>query len=220
MTQYGNDQWEETLNAYLEGRTLRADAEDLLMRLHLAPSDRDQIERSLRLTDELTLALRQIQPPAGAESRLLAALGACPVPNDAPFGWRTIESTGELARPIGSPNVLSEEDLLDAALEGRVSMDDLSNLRSAGQLTESGAQAAEKLESAAETITDLSPTRRPVPAAMTGRLLSKLEGHMMSEGGEVDAKVAERLLSKTPQRKPRLATPDVLAAEEEPDQDE
>ena len=75
MTFYANDQWDETLNAYLEGRTLRADAEDLLMRLHLDPADRDQIERSLRLTDELTLALRQIQPPpAGAESRLLTAL--------------------------------------------------------------------------------------------------------------------------------------------------
>ena len=81
MTFYANDQWDETLNAYLEGRTLRADAEDLLMRLHLDPADRDQIERSLRLTDELTLALRQIEPPpAGAEARLLTALRACPVP--------------------------------------------------------------------------------------------------------------------------------------------
>src|SRR3954469_2770773 len=111
MTQYGNDQWEETLNAYLEGRTLRADAEDLLMRLHLAADDRDEIERSLRLADELTLALRQIQPPAGAEARLLNTLRACPEPADPPYGWRTIESTGELARPVGSPNVLSEEDL-------------------------------------------------------------------------------------------------------------
>jgi len=220
MTFYANDQWDETLNAYLEGRTLRADAEDLLMRLHLDPADRDQIERSLRLTDELTLALRQIQPPrAGAESRLLTALRACPVPNEAPFGWRTIESTGELARPIGSPTPISEEDLLDAALEGRVTLHDLSNLRATNQLTESGAEAADKLQAAAETITDLSPAQRPLPAASTTRLLNKLESHIMSQAGEVDPKIADRLLSKTPPAKKPTA-PDVLAAEENPDKDE
>lgn len=219
MTLHANDQWEETLNAYLEGRTLRADAEDLLMRLHLAPADRDQIERSLRLTDELTLALRQIQPPAGTESRLLTALRACPVPNDAPFGWRTIESTGEFARPINSPTLLSEEDLLDATLEGRVTLHDLENLRAANQLSESGAQAAEELQSAAETITDLSPAHRAIPPAMTTRLLNKLESHIMSQSGEVDPKIADRLLSKTPPAKPKPAMPDVLAAEENPEND-
>jgi hypothetical protein len=218
MTLYANDQWEETLNAYLEGRTLRADAEDLLMRLHLAPDDRDQIERALRLTDELTLTLRQIQPPANSEARLLTALRACPVPNGAPFGWRTIESTGEFARPAGSPNVLSEDDLLDAALEGRVSMNDLANLRASNQLSESGAQAADKLRSAAETITDLSPVADP--PAMTTRLLSKLESHIISESGEVDPKIADRLLSKTPKAKSKPAMPDVLAAEENPERDE
>ena len=76
MTYEPNDLWEETLNAYLEGRGLRADAEDLLMRLHLSPTDRDQIERSLRLTDELTLTLRQAQPPAGAQERLVNKLAA------------------------------------------------------------------------------------------------------------------------------------------------
>jgi hypothetical protein len=76
MSYEANDQWEETLNAYLEGRGLRADAEDLLMRLHLSPDDRDQIERSLRLTDELTLTLRQAQPPAGAQERLVDRLEA------------------------------------------------------------------------------------------------------------------------------------------------
>jgi len=76
MSYEANDQWEETLNAYLEGRGLRADAEDLLMRLHLSPDDRDQIERSLRLTDELTLTLREAQPPAGAQERLVDGLAA------------------------------------------------------------------------------------------------------------------------------------------------
>jgi hypothetical protein len=221
MTFYANDQWDETLNAYLEGRTLRADAEDLLMRLHLDPADRDQIERSLRLTDELTLALRQIEPPhAGAESRLLAALRACPVPTDAPFGWRTIESTGEFARPIASPAPLSEDDLLDATLEGRVTMHDLQNLRANGQLTQRAAQAADDLQSAAQAITDLSPTKRPLPAATTNRLLGKLESHIMSQAGELDPKIADRLLSKTPPARPKLATPDVLAAEENPEEND
>ena len=76
MTYEPNDLWEETLNAYLEGRGLRADAEDLLMRLHLSPTDRDQIERSLRLTDELTATLRQAQPPVGSQERLVNKLAA------------------------------------------------------------------------------------------------------------------------------------------------
>jgi hypothetical protein len=218
MTLYANDQWEETLNAYLEGRTLRADAEDLLMRLHLSPGDRDQIERSLRLTDELTLTLRQIQLPAGADVRLRNALRACPAPADLPpHGWRTIES-GELARPAASQAILAEDDLLDAALEGRVTMKDLQSLRTAGQLTEPAAEAAEELQSAAEAITDLSPTRRPVPAAMKNRLRSKLEAHMTSEAGDIDPKIADRLLANTPHPKPLLAMPDVMAAsDEDPD---
>jgi hypothetical protein len=42
----------------------------------------------------------------------------------------------------------------------------------------------------------------------------------MSQAGEVDPKIADRLLSKTPPAKPRLAMPDVLAAEEHPEKDE
>ena len=216
MTLNANDLWEDTLNAYLEGHALRADAEDLLMRLHLAPADRDQIERSLRLTDELTVALRQIQPPANSQSRLLTALRALPVPDDAPFGWQMIQSTGQLARPTGSPNLIAEEDVLDAALEGRVTLHDLDNLRATHQLSESGAAAADKLQAAADAITDLSPAGEAVPPAMTARLLSKLESHIISQAGEVDPKIADRLLSKTPPAKPKLTMPDVLAAEENP----
>jgi hypothetical protein len=42
----------------------------------------------------------------------------------------------------------------------------------------------------------------------------------MSEAGEIDAKVIERLLGDTPQAKPRLAIPDVIAAEEEPEEND
>ncbi len=216
MMQHATDQWEETLDAYVEGRTLRADAEDLLMRLHLSAHDRDEIERSLRLTHTLTLTLRQAQPPAGAEQRLLNQLRARPVPADLPQDWRMTES-GEMARSAASPMTLAEEDLLDAAIEGRVTMKELVNLRDAGQLTEGGSEAVEELRLAAEAITDLSPARRSMPGGMKARLRSKLESHIMSEAGEIDAKVIERWLADTPQPKPRLAMPDVLAAEENPE---
>jgi hypothetical protein len=219
MTQHATDQWEETLDAYLEGRSLRADAEDLLMRLHLSADDRDEIERSLRLTDELTLTLRQAQPPTGAEQRLLNQLRACAVPAELPEDWRVTES-GEMVRPAGSPMTLAEEDLLDAALEGRVTMKELVNLRDTGQLTEGGAEAVEELRLVAEAITDLSPARRSIPTGMKGRLRNKLESHIMSEAGEIDGKVIERLLGDTPQAKPRLAMPDVLAAEENPEEND
>ena len=51
MAGQATSDWEDILNAYLEGRGLRADAEDLLMRLHLRAQDREEIERSLRLSD-------------------------------------------------------------------------------------------------------------------------------------------------------------------------
>jgi hypothetical protein len=219
MTQHATDQWEETLDAYVEGRSLRADAEDLLMRLHLSADDRDEIERSLRLTDELTLTLRQAQPPIGAEQRLLNQLRACAVPADLPEDWGMTES-GEMVRSAGSPMTLAEEDLLDAALEGRVTMKELVNLRDAGQLTDGGAEAVEELRSAAEAITDLSPARRSIPGGMKARLRRKLESHIMSEAGEIDGKVIERLLADTPEPKPRLAMPDVMAAEEDPEEND
>jgi hypothetical protein len=42
----------------------------------------------------------------------------------------------------------------------------------------------------------------------------------MSEGGEIDGKVIERLLAEAPRAKPRLAMPDVLAAEENPEEND
>ena len=79
--------WEDVLYAYLEGRAARADAEDLLLRLHLTADEREEIERSLRLADEVTAAVRAPAPSASFEARLSTAIRDCPVPANLPQGW-------------------------------------------------------------------------------------------------------------------------------------
>jgi hypothetical protein len=214
MTPNVTEPWEETLNAYLEGRGLRADAEDLLMRLQLSPSERDQIERSLRLTDELTVTLRQAQLPAGAQGRMLGTLRACPAPAELPLAWEMSEAGMTTAVSTAS----ADEDLLDAAIEGRIPLSKLVAMRDAGQLSESAVEALEALQGAAETVADLSPGRRGA-RGMVDRLRTTLENHMTSKAGELDAKVVDRLLAKPGQPQKREDLPDVIAAEEEPGED-
>lgn len=202
--------WEDILNAYLEGRGLRADAEDLLMRLHLSAPDREQIERSLRLADEIHAALRPIQLPASLEARLTTALSACPMPAGVAANWESDRD--------GS----AEEDLLDAALEGRVSLEELYAAQAAGRLSESGREALEDLEASADGVAEVSvPMSGSIPAGLEGRLQDKLRAHMHSEEGEVDQRVINRLLAKRPkERGPQIVLPDVLAAGHEPEQTE
>src|SRR5207237_3359830 len=53
-------------------------------------------------------------------------------------------------------------------------------------------------------------------AGMAGRLRDKLRAFMDSEEGEIDEKVAERLMGGRRQVRRAADVPDVLAAEEEP----
>lgn len=182
MAEHVTDHWEETLDAYLEGHGLRADAQELLMRLHLSSADRDEIERSLWLSDELTAALREIQPPAGHGERLVARLREMAAPETMPKSLVTAAATPE-----------TEQELLDAtATEGGGSLGELSDV-----------------------VGEVSPREAEEPAGMKGRLVAKLQAHMMSE--EIDPKVVERLLGKGKRSQPRVARPDVLAAEEKPE---
>jgi hypothetical protein len=214
MPYEANDQWEETLNAYLEGRGLRADAEDLLMRLHLSPADRDQIERSLRLTDELTATLRQAQPSVGWHDRLLETLRACPVPAGLPQAW---QANGEemVATAVEEPPV--EAELLDAAIEGRVSLDQLLAMRDAGQLSESGVEAIDAMQAAADLVARLSPASGATTPAQSDRLRTKLTAHMDSDSGVIDQRTIDRLLRQAPKQRRVTPRPDVMAAEESPE---
>jgi hypothetical protein len=202
--------WEDILNAYLEGRGLRADAEDLLMRLHLRAQDREQIERSLRLSDEVTGALRPIQPPAGMEARLVAGIRACGAPAGVPAEW---ELEGK-----STATGTGEDDLLDAAMEGRVSVEELYAMQSAGQLSEAGREALEELEFIAAGVAEVSvPMSGSTPAGMEARLRDGLRAFMASEAGEIDERLVNRLLAtkKTRERGRHVAMPDVLAAGDE-----
>jgi hypothetical protein len=114
--------WDDVLNGYLEGHRLRADAEELLMRQHLAPDERDQIERSLRLADEVTAAVREPTPSAGFEARLIESLRACPAPATMPQGW--VESAGG-EYVSNRPAPASGDDLVDAALEALAAESDI-----------------------------------------------------------------------------------------------
>jgi hypothetical protein len=211
--------WEDILNAYLEGRGLRADAEDLLMRLHLTSADRDLIERSLRLADQVTTALRQApQPVAGSADRLIHVLRSCPAPATMPEEWRSSAEgfAAAATMTIVKDAPVADEDLLDAALEGRVSLNELRAMREANQVSDSVREALEELEMFEAGVV---AGGGPVPDGMEDRLRSKLRSFMESEEGDVDAKVAERLLGGRCARKREMTFPDVLAAEEEPEGD-
>jgi hypothetical protein len=212
MAGQATSDWEDILNAYLEGRGLRADAEDLLMRLHLRAQDREQIERSLRLCDEITGALRPIQPPAGMETRLVGQLRARPAPTATP-DW---DLRGNSTVTGG------EDDLLDAAIEGRVSVEELYAMQSTGQLSEAGREALEEMEFIADGVADVSvPMSGAAPDGMEARLRGGLRSYMTSELGEIDARVVNRLLAKKPTRGRgrQFTMPDVLAAGDEKQRD-
>src|SRR5256885_8748585 len=66
--------WEDVMDAYLEGRASRADAEGLLMRINLSAADREEIERSLRVADQVTAALKGTPAVTGMEMRVREAL--------------------------------------------------------------------------------------------------------------------------------------------------
>jgi hypothetical protein len=210
--------WEDILNAYLEGRGLRADAEDLLMRLHLNVQDRDLIERSLRLADQVTTALRQSpQPSAGSDARLLEVIRACPAPAVMPEDWRARgeEFAAATSMMITADVPVAEEDLLDAVIEGRVSLNELRGMRERKQLAESARDALGEIESVEEGMMAAGGT---LPGGMEERLLATLRAYMGSEAGEVDAKLPEKILgTKAGKQQREKAQPDVLAAEEEPE---
>jgi hypothetical protein len=113
----------------------------------------------------------------------------------------------------------AEEDLLDAALEGRISIEALYAAQAAGRLSESGREALEDLEASSDGVAEVSlPMSGSIPAGLEGRLLQRMRAHMHSEHGEVDQRVVNRLLTKrTKERGPQIVMPDVLAAGEEPE---
>ena len=211
--------WDDTLNAYLEGRALRADAEDLLMRINLGPAERDQIERSLRLSDEVTKALRGIELPVGGGERMVGRLRKV-APMSMPRHWTTT-AAGDVVRAADAPPLpASEDDLVDAAVEGRVSLAELMAMRSAGRLSEEGAEALDVLEAAEATVTAASPAAARIAPTTTRRLVQNLRAHMGSGAGELDAKVVDRLLGKSRGGSVEYMTPDVMAAEERPEEED
>jgi len=211
--------WDDTLNAYLEGRALRADAEDLLMRINLGPAERDQIERSLRLSDEVTKALRGIELPVGGGERMVGRLRKV-APMSMPRHWTTT-AAGDVVRAADAPPLpASEDDWVDAAVEGRVSLAELMAMRSAGRLSEEGAEALDVLEAAEATVTAASPAAARIAPTTTRRLVQNLRAHMGSGAGELDAKVVDRLLGKSRGGSVEYMTPDVMAAEERPEEED
>ena len=211
--------WDDTLNAYLEGRALRADAEDLLMRINLGPAERDQIERSLRLSDEVTKALRGIELPVGGGERMVGRLRKV-APMSMPRHWTTT-AAGDVVRAADAPPLpASEDDWVDAAVEGRVSLAELMAMRSAGRLSEVGAEALDVLEAAEATVTAASPAAARIAPTTTRRLVQNLRAHMGSGAGELDAKVVDRLLGKSRGGSVEYMTPDVMAAEERPEEED
>jgi hypothetical protein len=108
-----------------------------------------------------------------------------------------------------------EEDLLDAAVEGRVSLVQLRAMRDEGRLGEDGLEALEEMEMTSERVETFLAEATP-PGGMDERLGENLRGHMSSDAGQVDENVAARLLggeAKGPKK--GLGIPDVRAASAE-----
>jgi hypothetical protein len=203
----GND-WEDILNAYLEGKGLRADAEDLRLRLHLSGEEREQIERALRVADQIDAALKPIQPPAGIEARLSAGLGACAAPASLPAAWQA--SGSDFVR--GTSARSDEDDLLDAAIEGLTTTAGLQ-----GASDDAARQAIEDVASAESLMTQIPPP----PAGLETRLRDRLRAHMSAQSDPIDERTLHRLLNVRPQRRtPPVILPDVLAAEEKPEEND
>jgi hypothetical protein len=132
-----------------------------------------------------------------------------------PHAWR--HAGAGFARPTTITPGPQEEDLLDAALEGRVSLDQLLALRKLGQLSETGQEALDELQAVSAAVSATSP-ERTLPTGFAGRLRVNLRSHMDSEAGEIDPRIADRLLDQWRTTHPRRGEdPDVLAAEEDPD---
>jgi hypothetical protein len=204
------NEWEDVMDAYLEGRASRADAEGLLMRINLSAEQREEIERSLRVADEVSAALKGAPPVSGMEMRLREALTGCGAPQRLP-GW--LNADGTFAPPPSGG--AREEDLLDAAVEGRVSLEQLRAMRDAGQLSEDGAEALEEMEMTAARVAEFCAEAPPPAAGMEQRLGEGLRGHMRSAAGEVDESVAARLLGGAKAPKRALGMPDARAASAE-----
>jgi hypothetical protein len=203
----GND-WEDILNAYLEGKGLRADAEDLRFRLHLSAEEREQIERALRVADQIDAALKPIQPPAEFGARVTTALRGCPAPASLPQSWQASGSGFISDRPARS----DQDDLVDAAIEGLASTAELQDFSD-----DDARQAVEHLAS-----TELLMTQIPSPpAGLETRLRDRLRAHMSAQSDPIDERTLHRLLNVRPQRRtPPMIMPDVLAAEEKPEDDD
>jgi hypothetical protein len=209
--------WEDVLDAYVEGRASRADAEGLLMRINLSADQREEIERSLRVADQVTAALKGAPPVTGMEMRLREALMGCGAPERVP-GWLKADGTFAPRAEEGA------EDLLDAVVEGRVSVEQLRAMRDAGRLDEDAREALEEMEmTAAEIQGFCAAAEAAPPAGMGERLGESLRGHMVSEAGRVDESVAARLIEGAKPRKRELGMPDARAAsagDEDEDEDE
>jgi hypothetical protein len=91
--------WEDILNQYLEGDVLRADVESLRWKIALPDAARDEIDRDLKLVDDLYAAAELVAPPAGAADRLIEAIRRAPAPK-MPSHWRMTAGGPAAIKPV------------------------------------------------------------------------------------------------------------------------
>jgi hypothetical protein len=102
--------WEDILNEYLEGRLLRADVEALRWKIQLSPAARAEVERDLKLVDDLAATAASVVPGAQGLERLRGKLHAH-ASVVAPEQWHWTD-----AGPVSSTAAAETSDATDGEL--------------------------------------------------------------------------------------------------------
>jgi hypothetical protein len=208
-----NATWETILDQFLSGEGSRADVESLRLRLSLGADEREEVEATLRLVDELHAVGETIAVPQGALERLSVSLrehiaqdaSDSPAPR---WEWdgATYRADPMVLRPTSS---VDDEGIANSIIEGNASPAgySLTAASSNSQLDE--------FQRIIDTLSDPS-ARPPLPQGAEDRLVAKLRGHMQSPAEQVDPNVARRILRQLESCPlPSLFSenvPDVLAA--------
>jgi hypothetical protein len=217
-----NATWESILDQFLTGEGSRADVESLRLRVNLAPEERDEVEATLRLVDELAGAGNTIVVPQGALERVIASMRKHVARDTSHFSMPRWEWDGSgyrsdpmLLHPTPSMN---DEEIASALIEGSSVPADIAR-SAASEASDDSRQQLEEFQKIIETLGD--PTGRPaIPPGAEDRLTARLR-ERMRDADEVDPSVARRILRQLQSCPlPSLFSenlPDVLAATTDPD---
>ena len=213
--------WESILDQLLCGLGSRADAESLRLQLSLSIEERDEIESTLRLVDELIAAGETSLAPQGAPQRMVQRLRDRITRNPAPAKLPTWQRSGSgyQADPLvlGAPDAAADEETALAIIEGTSPAESVQPRPSSGP-TDEGGRLLEEFKQVADALSAAS-AQPPIPSGAEDRLVARFRQNLESEDGALDPAVPRRILRQLQAVPGQDASndrrPDVLAATKE-----